>query len=100
MSVLERMSMAATARMDLRISPELKTRIEEAARYLGESSSEFIRRTIETQADRVIAEHRSVTYVSDEFFEEMLALLENPPEPSKSLKAAATRHSERWRSEW
>lgn len=75
----------ATARIEIRITPEAKATLERAAALSGETSSSFARAAIENESTRVLREHESVTYVDDEYFEELLTMLVDPTEPNPKL---------------
>ena len=83
--------MAVTARLEIRLRPEVKARIEQAAALERAPVSEFVRDAAEERADRVMAEHETVTRVPAEFFDEMFAALEAPAQASEALTRAARR---------
>lgn len=83
--------MAVTARLEIRLRPEVKARVEHAAALEHEPVSEFVRAAVEERADRVMAEHQVTTRVPAEFFDAMMAALDEPPQPSEALVRAARR---------
>lgn len=86
------MAVVATARFEYRLRPEAKRKIERAAQLVQESASDFARTAAEQRADQVLVEHSHlVTIVPADFFEELLAALDEPPAPSKALISAAKR---------
>jgi uncharacterized protein (DUF1778 family) len=83
--------MTATARLEVRVRPESKARIEHAAALVDVPLSDFVRSAAEERAERVMAEHETQTRVPSEFFDELLAALDVPGEPSTALARAAGR---------
>lgn len=62
---------SASARLEVRVRPEIKSRVEHAA--------------------QVVAEHETYTRVPATFYEDFIAALETPAEPSPALARAAQR---------
>lgn len=83
--------MAATARLDMRLRPQAKARIERAAALVDEPVSEFVRVAVEQRAAQVLADHDARTYVPSSFFDELLAALTAPAKPAPALLRAARR---------
>ncbi|MDP9221242.1 MAG: DUF1778 domain-containing protein [Actinomycetota bacterium] len=83
--------MAATARLELRVRPDSKARIEHAAELLELPLSDFVRGAAEDRADRVLAEHESRTSVPAAFYDDLLAALDAPGKANPALKRAAKR---------
>lgn len=83
--------MSATARLEVRVRPEVKARIEHAAELARVPVSDFVRSAAEEQADRVLVEHATRTRVPAEFFDALLDALDAEPGPSSALAAAAER---------
>ena len=83
--------MVATARLEVRVRPESKARIERAAALVHAPVSEFVRSAAEERAEQVMAEHETLTRVPAEFFDDLLAALDAPGEPSSALARAARR---------
>jgi uncharacterized protein (DUF1778 family) len=77
-----------TDRIEARVSPSTAERIRYAAALTGESMSAFVVDAAAERAERVISEQRQ-TVVPDEFFEQMLAALDEPPSPAPALERAA-----------
>lgn len=67
---------AASARLEFRVRPERKSRIERAADLVHEPVSEFARTAAEEKAERVIREHEATTTVPAEFFDDLLDALD------------------------
>jgi uncharacterized protein (DUF1778 family) len=63
------------ARLDFRLDPEVKARIERAAKLAHESISSFVVRAAAAEADRVLA-RSDVTMMPTEQFDELLASLD------------------------
>lgn len=85
--------MAATQRVDFRIDPTAKARIEQAAELANVPLSEFVRVAAEQRADEVLSEYRE-TRVSPEFFDQLIAALDAPYVPNEPLQRAARRARE------
>ncbi len=83
----------ASARLEFRIRPDRKSRIEHAAELLHEPVSEFARAAAEERADRVIEEHNATTTVPAGFFDELLDALDAPPRANRMLVEAAKQAS-------
>ncbi|MCR1783551.1 DUF1778 domain-containing protein [Nocardioides carbamazepini] len=71
-----------TERLNLRVSPEFKARLEQAAREEGLSGTDLIVRATNEQIDEILMRR---TVVSDEFFDGLLAALDEPPAPNPQL---------------
>ena len=80
---------AASARLEFRVRPERKARIERAAELEHEPVSEFARTAAEEKAERVIREHEATTTVPSEFFDDLLDALDAPPRANPALTRAA-----------
>jgi len=83
-------------RVEARLSPEQRDRIGRAAAFTGESMSAFIVSAAVQRADDIIAEHSS-TVVPSDYFDKLLAALDEAPEASPRLAAAAKRARRRSR---
>ena len=78
----------ATARLDLRIDEEIKTKAEKASALLGlKSLTEYVVRLMDENASKVIAEHESST-IRDDLFDQFIAACETAKEPNAALKNA------------
>ncbi len=83
--------MAATARLEFRVTPEDRAVIERAAQLAGEPVTAFARTAAEERAQRIVREHDAATTVPAEFFDELIAALDEPPQTSPALVKAAKR---------
>ena len=79
----------ASTRLELRIQPQLKQRIEQAASLTGQSASDFVRSAAEQHAEQVLREHDPATVLPANFFEQMFSALEAAPVISPALSRAA-----------
>lgn len=79
----------ASARLEFRIRPERKSRIERAAELVHEPVSEFARTAAEEKAERVIREHEATTTVPADFFDHLLDALDAAPRANAALARAA-----------
>lgn len=86
---------AASGRLELRVRPERKSRIERAADLLHEPVSEFVRTAAEEKAERVIREHEAITTVPAEFIEDLLDALDAPRRANAALGRAAKQAREK-----
>lgn len=80
---------AASARLEFRVRPERKERIERAAELMHEPVSEFARTAAEEKAERVIREHEATTTVPTAFFDDLLDALDAPARANAALTRAA-----------
>lgn len=76
-----------TDRMEARVSPDERARIETAASLAGQSVSSFLVSVAVERADAIIAES-TTTVVPSRYFDELLAALDTP-EPAPRLAKAA-----------
>ncbi len=83
--------MAQSARLEFRVRPETKERIEDAAKLAGLAVSDFVRTAAEDRADQVLRDHGLVTLVPADFFDSLLAALDAPVGPNAALIKAARR---------
>ena len=83
--------MAATARLEVRVRPDSKARLEQAASLANVPLSDFVRSAAEDRADQILADHESTTRVPAEFFDDLLAALDAPGVPNGKLSRAAQR---------
>jgi len=89
------MSMATvSARLEVRVRPESKSRVEHAAALLRVPVSDFVRSAVEERAEQVLAEHETSTRVPPTFYDDLLAALGEPAERSAALVRAAQRASD------
>lgn len=81
----------ATARLEFRVSPQDKARIERAAELAGEPVTSFARTAAEEKAERILREHDATTTVPAEYFDELIAALDEPAKPNAALRRAAAK---------
>ena len=81
-------------RIEARLNPEQKRRIEYAARPKGTSISDFMVLSADDAAARTIQEHE-VWVLAGRDREVFVNALLNPPAPSARMKAAAQRYRSR-----
>jgi uncharacterized protein (DUF1778 family) len=87
--------MKADARINVRLSTELKQTIEEAAAALGQSVSEFAISTVVREARQILQEAQ-VTRLSNRDRDRFLAALDAAEvRPNAALKTAARRYRRR-----
>jgi len=80
------------ARLNIRLAPEIKRTIEEAASHLGQTVSDFATASLMQVAQRVIQD-QNVTRLSRRDREVFTAMLENQSSrPNPALTAAARRY--------
>ena len=82
------------ARLEARLTPAVKERIEQACRIQGRTVTDFVVTAADAQARQVIQEHQ-IIYLSvsqsTAFAEAML----NPPKPTAKAITAARRYKQR-----
>ncbi|GAA2060123.1 DUF1778 domain-containing protein [Leifsonia soli] len=83
--------MGASARLEFRVSPADRARIEHAAELAGEPTSTFARHAAEERATQILREHEATTHVPARFFDDLFAALDAPGEPNAAFAAAADR---------
>lgn len=74
-------------RLEARVSPELKRCLQYAADLLGCSLSEFVLRSAEEAANKVISERQIIKFTTEDSHAFVDALL-NPPQPNSALRSA------------
>jgi uncharacterized protein (DUF1778 family) len=83
----------AMARLEARISPEIKALLQKAADLEGRTLTDFAIATLQTEAYRVIERHQKLK-LSIEDSEAFVNALLNPPKPNDAIKAAAQRYKQ------
>ena len=71
----------AVARFEFRLRQEAKERIEYAASLVHQTASDFARTAVEDRAEQVLREQALVTTVPADFFDSLLAALDEPAQP-------------------
>jgi uncharacterized protein (DUF1778 family) len=82
---------ARAARLEARISPDLKRRLEYAASLRGATLTEFVVQSAQEAATRTIRENEVLT-LSERARVAFAELLLNPPRPNRKAMAAARRY--------
>ena len=81
--------MVATARIEMRVSPDIKSEAERAAALLGmKSLTEFITLAIHEKAQAVIQSQERLT-LSNDVFDQFFAACEANVQPSNKLQSLA-----------
>ncbi len=80
----------ATGRLGLRVRPEVEQRLRAAAEVEHQPLSAFVLSAAEQRANEVLRE-LSVTLVPPEFFDHLLAALDEPAYPNPALMSATRR---------
>ena len=79
----------ATARLDMRLSPDIKAKAEKASALLGvRSLTEYIVRLIDENSTKVIQQYESMT-VEKDIFDNFIQICEELHTPNKKLVDAA-----------
>ncbi len=79
----------ATARLDMRLSSEVKAKAEKASALLGvRSLTEYIVRLIDENSTKVIRQYESMT-VENDIFDNFIQVCEEIQSPNKKLVDAA-----------
>lgn len=84
-------SQKPTARLEARVSPELKAIWQEAAALEGRSLTDFVVASVQAAAYAVLERHQKLVLGHQESQAFVQALL-NPPEPNAALSQAADRY--------
>ena len=87
------MTRAASERIEVRLRPEQRRQVERASALLQMTTSDFIREAVAARAEQVLTE-KAATVVPPDFFDGLLAALDEPPRANPTLTAAAQRVSE------
>ena len=82
-----------TTAVQIRVAPEQKRLMEDAASLSGQSLSAFVTSNALEAARQVVSEQSNLV-LSNRDRDLFLDLLDNPPEPGERLKQAAQRHLE------
>ncbi|WP_312268483.1 DUF1778 domain-containing protein [Pseudescherichia sp.] len=77
-------------RIDLRLTDDDKSIIEEAAALTNQSVTQFMLTSASERAAEVIEQHRRVI-LNDESWTRVMEALANPPPPNEKLNRAAKR---------
>ena len=85
---------ARAARLEARISPDLKRRLEYAASLRGASLTEFVVQSAQEAATRAIRENEALV-LSERASIAFAVLLLNPSPPNEKAMAAAKRYKAR-----
>jgi uncharacterized protein (DUF1778 family) len=81
-------------RLEMRLPPELKDLLEQAAALSGQPLSAFIRFLLADRAQQIVDQHTH-TRLSRRDQARFLAIIANEDEPAAALKAAVKRHKPR-----
>ncbi|PZS15850.1 MAG: hypothetical protein DLM54_11950 [Acidimicrobiales bacterium] len=87
------MARAASERIEIRLRPEQRREVEQASTLLHMTTSDFIREAVAARAEEVLAEG-AATLAPPDFFNGLLAALDEPPQSNPALAAAARRVAE------
>jgi uncharacterized protein (DUF1778 family) len=77
-----------TDRIELRVAPEIKRRLQVAADETGHTLSGFVLESALARADEIVPTH---TLVPADYFAQLVAALNGPLEPMPRLAEAARR---------
>lgn len=81
------------ARLEARVSPEMKALSQKAADLEGRTLTNFVAESSQAEAKRVIEQHLILKLSSKDSVAFTDALL-NPPQPNDALKTAALRYKQ------
>lgn len=85
------MTTTRVSRLDVRLDPDRKTLVEQAASLLGQTVSSFTVSTLVREAREVIERFGSIL-LGDRDRDVFLSALDNPPKPNAKLKKAFKAH--------
>ncbi len=75
----------ATARLDMRLNEEIKSKAEKASALLGlKSLTEYVVNLINKDATKVIAQYESMT-IKNDIFDQFMETCEKTQHPNKTL---------------
>lgn len=83
-----------TTRLDIRMTPNTKALIRQAAELRQQSVTEFAVAALQQEAGRVVAESGRAP-LSDRDRDRFLCLLDAPPAPNAALRRAVARQGKR-----
>lgn len=78
----------ATDRLTRRVRPEVRQRLEEAARAAGQPFTDFVLGAAQDRADELLTAR---TVVPPDYFDQLIDALTASAEPSRPLRRAAER---------
>ncbi len=78
------LTVADSARINLRTSPEAKALIERAAAIVGSTVSSFMVQNAYEAARRIVTD-KDTLILSQQAFDAFIAARDNPPEPTEAL---------------
>ncbi|MGF1539266.1 MAG: DUF1778 domain-containing protein [Pleurocapsa sp.] len=81
------------ARLEARISPEIKALLQKAADLEGRTLTDFVIASVQAEAYRVIEQHQRLK-LNVEDSEAFVDALLNSPKPNDAMKAAAKRYKQ------
>ena len=81
-------------RLEIRLKPDAKDLIQQAAGLRNQTVTQFVLATLSEEAGKVVAEHQQAV-LTDRDRDAFLKLLDAPPKPNKALRKAAERHGGR-----
>ena len=84
----------AAARLNFRLPPEIKERVEAAALVSGVTVTDFAITALAERSEEVLEKHQT-TILSDRDRDIFLEMLENPPAPNEALKKAVKEYKKR-----
>ena len=79
-------------RINLRLSPQSKSKLERAAAYQDKTLTDFVVDVALQKADAIVREHEVIALTADEW-ERFHKLLLNPPPLNKRLRKAFAEHA-------
>ena len=85
------MTTARIARLDVRLDPERKALVEQAAGLLGQTISAFTVSTLAREAREVVERFGTIS-LSDRDRDAFLSALDTPPKPNARMKKAFKAH--------
>lgn len=90
---MDKANSRSVARLEARVSPEIKALWQKAADLEGRTLTDFVIASVQAAALKAIEQHQTLK-LSLEDSEAFANALLNPPPPNKALKAAAWRYKQ------
>ena len=92
-TIAKKKSRKGSARLDVRLRPDKKALIEEAATLSGKTISEYVVSTLLQQSTEVLQRHRHIR-LSDRGRDQFLTLLDASDEPSAALTRTVRKYKQ------
>ena len=86
-------SSKSAARLEARVSPEIKELCQKAAAIAGVTLTDFLVLSVQKEASKVIEQHQRLKLTTEDS-EAFIQALMNPGKPNEALRSAASRYQD------